>query len=88
VPRPWNKVTKKSPFDMRLTGNDSSSNAEAREDWTPRQYFNQYISNQMYEKMAECTNRRAVEAVRKSLNTSAGEIKMFWGIGMLASCLG
>ena len=86
---PWNKVTKKSQFEMRETSeNVDNSAAEQRENWTARQYFESYIGHDVYKKMAECTNRRAVETVGRSLNTTTVEIKRFWGISMLASCLG
>ncbi|KAG0420566.1 hypothetical protein HPB47_003424, partial [Ixodes persulcatus] len=59
-----------------------------RADCTPYEYFQQYVTDEMYAMMAMAMNTKKVAETGKSLNTSAEEMKIFFGISVTMSCLG
>lgn len=73
-------------YDVRNSIDDCDSNV--RENWTPSQYFCQFVSNEIYATIAECTNVRHVELKGKSLNLTAEDIQKFFGMTLLMSNFG
>lgn len=51
-------------------------------------YVEQFILEDIFAMMSECSNRKSVLDTGKNLNTSAIEIKRFFGITVLMSCVG
>lgn len=73
------KLIRSSPNDY----NDSE-----RQNWTPINYFNQYINDKTIENMVNCTNIRSVVETGKSIQVSIAEMKSFIGCNIFMSSLG
>uniref|UniRef100_A0A3B3B5P4 Si:ch211-255f4.7 n=1 Tax=Oryzias melastigma TaxID=30732 RepID=A0A3B3B5P4_ORYME len=61
---------------------------KVRENWSPIQYFSQYIDNKIFEDLADFTNQRQLQTTGVSLKITAQEIKIFFGISIHMACLG
>ncbi|KAM7411867.1 hypothetical protein PAMA_021710 [Pampus argenteus] len=59
-----------------------------REQWSTIQYFSQYIDDKIFEDLAAFTNLRQLQTTGVSVNTTAQEIKIFFGISIHMACLG
>ncbi|XP_070381969.1 piggyBac transposable element-derived protein 3-like [Dermacentor albipictus] len=62
--------------------------ADERASWNPATHFEMYIDNEVYERMALAMNTKHVAETGRSLNTSAEELKMFFGMSIAMSGLG
>ena len=69
----------------RITPDDA---ALSRRDWSPLQYFQQYIDEQLIQDLSVFTNQRMVQDSGCSLNTTPEEIKTFLGISVYMASLG
>lgn len=56
-----------------------SNDAMTRQNWTPMDYFKQYIDDSVFEGMAMCTNQHEVLVSGATLNTTSEELKTFFG---------
>lgn len=61
---------------------------QGRTSWAPNEYFQQYITDEVFESMALAMNTKHVAETGKSLDTSVEELKVFFGISVSMSCLG
>jgi Transposase IS4 len=78
-----------SNFDPVLTdfaGDDDD--VEPRLEWSPMNYLKQYIDEDMFGAMSNCTNINSVARTGKSLNTTPAEIQRFFGMSVMMSCVG
>ena len=64
------------------------NDAMTRQNWTPMDYFKQYIDDSLFEEMALCTNQREVLVSGATLKTTPEELKTFFGISIHMACLG
>ncbi|CAH2007197.1 unnamed protein product [Acanthoscelides obtectus] len=68
-------------------GPSSECSAQLRDGWTAKSYFAMYLEDDMFQKVCDCTNARYVELKGVSLRLTLNEIKHFFGIICLMSCL-
>ncbi|CAH2006542.1 unnamed protein product [Acanthoscelides obtectus] len=68
-------------------GPSSECSAQLRDCWTAKSYFAMYLEDDMFQKVCDCTNARYVELKGVSLRWTLNEIKHFFGIICLMSCL-
>ncbi|RZF40112.1 hypothetical protein LSTR_LSTR002515 [Laodelphax striatellus] len=52
----------------------------------PMDYFNRYLDTAFFTELAEFTNKRSVEEMGKSLDSSTREMCKFWGPVLLLHC--
>lgn len=62
-------------------------NDAERHDWTPINYFNQYINEKTIENMVNCTNIKSVVERGKSIQVTSIEMKRFIGCNIFMSSL-
>lgn len=63
------------------------SGIDQRDDWAPKDYFVQYMDNELYEMMAAATNQTAVLNTGRSLDVTAEDMGKFFGINIMMECL-
>lgn len=51
---------------------------QGRASWAPNEYFQQYITDEIFESMALAMNTKHVAETGKSLDTSVEELKVFF----------
>lgn len=56
-------------------------------DWSPQQYFQQYIDKKLIQDLSLLTNQRMVQDSGCSLNTTPEEINSFLGIIACVHCM-
>lgn len=56
--------------------------------WSPTQYFYQYIDNEIFKNLAEFTNQRELQTRGVPLGTTPQEMRIFFGISIHMACLG
>jgi len=61
---------------------------EARADWKPLDYVQQYLNADTFQLLSNCTNVNSVALSGRSLNTTPSEIQRFFGASILMSSLG
>ena len=73
----WRKRTP-LPVQSQFSGNDFPD--PTGEELTPRQYFDQFFTPDLFDKIANETNLYSVQTSGKSVNTNAMEIEQYIGI--------
>lgn len=66
---------------------DCKDDPTTRANWSPTQYFSQYIDNNILENLAEFTNQRELQTRGEPLNTTPQEMRIFFGISIHMACL-
>ncbi|KAK3575072.1 hypothetical protein QTP86_019751, partial [Hemibagrus guttatus] len=67
---------------------DCQEDPTIHRNWSPIQYFSQYIGNKVFEDLAAFTNQRELQTKGLSLNTTAEELRIFFGMSIHMACLG
>ncbi|KAL6460765.1 hypothetical protein MHYP_G00307310 [Metynnis hypsauchen] len=83
----WGKTSTFMPM-LEECGITSADDALHQRDWSPLQYFHQYIDDQLIQNLSVFTNQRMVHDSGCSLNKTPEEIKIFLGISVYMACLG
>lgn len=82
------KTTDSSPQAWLPDFNVTSDSGEVRALWRPFEYFQEYISDEMWETMSTAMNTAHVVETGKSLCTTPEELKVFFALSITMSCLG
>ena len=85
TPATWKRQTVISP---KLKLFDNTFPEALIDKKKPMDFFEQCIDDNIYELMATCTNQKAVILSGKSLKLCATDIKHFFGVTILMSCIG
>lgn len=68
-------------------GPSSENSADLRSTWTTDKYLSMYFDDDFFQRVCDCTNSRYVKLKGVSLKVDLEEIKKFFGIVCLMSCL-
>ncbi|KAK3509386.1 hypothetical protein QTP70_033167, partial [Hemibagrus guttatus] len=66
---------------------DCQEDPTIHRNWSPIQYFSQYIDNKVFEDLAAFTNQRELQTKGLSLFTTAEEMRIFFGMSIHMACL-
>ena len=67
---------------------EPNDDVDARSDWSYSDYMNKYIDSELFEKIADCTNRTSIETDGTSLQVTPDEIERFIGMTILMATIG
>jgi hypothetical protein len=84
----WLKTNNFKPKKKLIRSSPDEYNDSERHDWTPINYFNQYINEKTFENMVNCSNIRSVVETGKSILVTSIEMKRFIGCNIFMSSLG
>lgn len=84
-PLTWKKMGLLAPPNLNYP--EVTDGFSERENWTLEQYINVYLSDSDFENICNCTNVRYLAEKEKPMNLTVTEIKKFFGISVLMSCL-
>lgn len=60
---------------------------ETRREWKVQDYIKMYLDDEIFQNICDCTNVRFLEEKGKPMNLTLPEIKKFFAISLLMSCL-
>jgi len=75
-----------SPVLEEFKGFDDDS--DMRLNWKPIDYMKQYIDEDFFRIISNCTNTTSVAVKGRNIKTTAAEIERFFGISLFMSCVG
>lgn len=84
----WTKAQKFEPKLLDFETPENPVVTSAYDNSKVINYVDQFILEDIFAVMSECSNRKSVLDTGKNLNTSAVEMKRFFGITVLMSCVG
>lgn len=79
---------RKKSFTSNMVTECTDDTFNNRSTWKPSDYFHQYIQDELFATACVCTNRKTVAETGRNLKTTSAEMKQFFGITVLSSCLG
>lgn len=81
----WEKTDSFVSPNIKFAGNSDSS--QDRREWEIKEYTNMYFDDAVFENICNCTNIRYLQEKGKPMNLTVSEVKKFFGISILMSCL-